>query len=198
MLAEDTAGFTSMALGQGNPDDNLFVKFYTHPRENQAKSKEEGRPIFEDVPYVEIRSPGDKDNIVRKPVTQKIKERFPRHWQAFEVRSEEILIEGTPLTEWPGVTRSQAEELKFFNVYTVEQLATMADSNVQGRMGMTVLKEKAKAYLENADENALKQQLADSKKENEDLKGQMAELMARVNEIDPPKRRGRPPKVTED
>jgi hypothetical protein len=44
-----------------DPDNALVALFRNHAIENLAKSKEAGRPIYDDVEYCEIRAPGSKD-----------------------------------------------------------------------------------------------------------------------------------------
>ena len=63
-------------------------------------------------------------------------------------------VEGTPLAEWPIMSRSQVEELSFHNVKTVEQLVAMSDSLASQFMGMNGLKAKAKMWLEDSEETA--------------------------------------------
>ena len=172
-------------------DKSLLVKFYSKPREDKAKSLEEGRPIFVDVCYVDIRIAGSRTGHIARPATMADKARFPRHYQAFTNR-EEMPLEGTPLKEWAAITRSRVEELAFINVKTVEQLANMPDNNVAKLMGGNALKQKAKDWLETAKEKAgeLKfKQLADEMaEENDTLKEQLAkqgdmlaELTARLD-----------------
>ena len=153
-LAEADMSMTRIAEeGQDNRffgDEKLLVKFHIQPKQNQLKSDEEGRPIFEDCTYITIRVPGNKQSIIIRPIRAKDKVRFPKHWAAFDEHGTEELISGTPLDAWPALSRSQIEELKFFNIRTVEQLAGMNDSDSQGFMGMNSLKVKAGTYLEAA------------------------------------------------
>ncbi len=152
----------AMAIGQGNMrpgDETLLVRFYLRSLQNEQKSEEAGRPIFEDVEYISIRVPGNKNSSIERPIRKDDLERFPRHYQAFKNR-EEAVVEGTPLESWPGVTRSQVEELRFFNVHTVEQLAEISDSNAQNFMGIQLLRTRAKTFLEAAKENANNEKMA--------------------------------------
>ena len=200
MLAEADMGITSMAMDSSQnsrfaADNVLLVKFFDHPKLNQSRSAEEGRPIYEEIPYIQIMQPGNKDNIIQRPATDMDKHRFAEHFNRYKARASEDHLEGTLLESWPGVTRSQCEELRFFNVRTVEQLACMSDSNSQGMMGINLLKQKAAAYLEDADANAAKQALADQKTKNEELMAMIAELSAKVDaqEEAPKKRKRRTP-----
>lgn len=197
---EAEMGLTQMAFegatGRHKDDSSLLVKFYNHPKMDSVRSKEEGRPIYKEVPYIQIMTPGNKDSIIVRPATDMDKRRFPEHFRKFQARSTEDHVEGTRLEEWPAVTRSQVEELKFFNIQTVEQLAGAPDSNIQGIMGVGLLKQKAKTYLEASGTQKAAEELRQARDEIENLKAVVAELAAKVPEDDEaaPKRRGRPPK----
>jgi hypothetical protein len=191
MIGEADMSITNMAMGTENmggqnPDDSLLVKFFIEPLKNEAKSKEEGRPIFEDAEWISIRIPGSRDE-VRRPVRLGDIDRFPRHYQKFKLREEQTATEGTLLSEWAGATRSQVEELKFFNVLTVEQLAGMPDNKAMSIRGMITLKEQAKAFLENAKENSAALALEEANEKIQAQDEQIAQLMARLDAIEAPK-----------
>ncbi len=169
-------------------DGKLFVTFFKHPREDKAASLKEGRPIYKDDDYVRIMVPGDKDSIVVRPARTLDKQRFAKQFAAYEAGEKEYL-DGMPLKAWPMVSRGQVEELKYFGCHTVEQLADLADIHVQKFMGMGTLKDKAKAYIQAAKENAPIIQLNAALEERdseisalheavEDLKTIVAELQA--------------------
>lgn len=185
MLGEADQGLTQQALGANQPnpryqgDENLFVQFHFQPVKDKEKSLEEGRDIYVDKDYVTVMIPGDKDNVIIRPIQDSDKERFPRQWAAFKNREDQP-VEGTPLSEWPGISRSHVEELKFFNVFTVEALAAMPDSAVGKFMGVGVLKEKAKAYVDASKGNAPMDKL---RAENEQLKDQMAAMQDQIEQL---------------
>jgi predicted MPP superfamily phosphohydrolase len=89
--------------------------------------------------------------------------------------------EGTPLEEVPFLTVSQIAELKGLNVYTLEQLAGIADTHSRHFMGFNSMKQKAVAYLESAKSaapiTAMKLELEKRDAEIEVLKQQVAKLM---------------------
>lgn len=186
MLEEADYSVTDMALGRtgaNEADKVLAVRFFRHPVRDAEKSEAEGRPIFTEKDYVEISIPGNKDHIVCHPVSEKDKMRFPEHWRLYTARVSQEVVQGTPLEEWPGITRGQVEELRFLNVRTVEQLAAVSDANGQRIMGINSLKDKAKAYLEQA-----KGQSA----EMDALKAQNADLMARLERLEQAGQTGAP------
>ncbi len=182
----DVASFEQSA--QTDEDKKLLVKFFIKAKQDQAKTLEEGHPIFRDVEYIDIKIPGDRTGGACRPATPRDKQRFPKHYEMFKQRTETPL-EGTPLSEWPLVTRSQVEEFAFHNIKTVEHLAGMADSNTINFMGMGTLKAKAVKWLEKAGEEAkvhqLTEQLAERDERIDRLENQMKELLAATAVADP-------------
>lgn len=171
----------AVGMAQGG-DEHLAVKFFIEPLKNEARSAQEGRPIFEDVEWISIMAPGSR-NEVRRPSRPGDVERFPQHYARFKAREEQEVLDGTPLTEWTGITRSQAEELKFWNIRTVEQLAACSDQNTQNFKGLVTLKQSAQQYLDAASGNDEKY---------EELIAMNKALMARIEELEAkPKRKRR-------
>jgi hypothetical protein len=160
--------------------EKLFVRFGLHPRHDEAKSLEEGRPIFEEVEYVEIMVPGDKSNTIHRPVTAADRNRFRAQYQAWKSGADQDAATGTPLSAWPAVTSAQVAELAHFNCRTVEQLATMSDSNLQGVGPILALRQKARDFIEAAKGTAPVQKL---RAENDELKGRMSAMQAQLDAL---------------
>jgi len=182
-----TADFDHNSFTQGREaeaDAALMVKFFMREKEDSDATNEAGRPIYKDREYVEIRVPGKRDPLVCRPATPADKNRFPRHYDMFK-RRVEAPTEGTPLAEWPQISRSMAEELSFLQVKTVEQFVQMSDgdaSNIRGGMG---LKEKAKEFLKYSDKTklisekqALETRLAEQEAEMAEMRAMMQEMKA--------------------
>lgn len=131
-------------------DKKLHVQFHYHPHLNQQKSAEQARPIYDDRVYVMIMVPGDKDSIVHRAAWQKDFDRFPDQYSKFLNKQDQTYGSGTPLKVIPWLSGSQIKELEFFNCFTVEQLANMADAHAAKFMGLQSLKAKAKDFLEAA------------------------------------------------
>lgn len=169
-------------------DENLYVKFFTQPLENREKSLEEGRPIYEDAEFISIMVPGDKDNIVVRTIRPEDLTRFPRHYAAYKNNQEE-LNEGTPLERWGFITMAQAEELKFFHISTVEQLANVSDSNAQKFMGIQLLKKRAQEFIEASKGDAptlqLQEKLSKSDAKINELEIIVLALQKRLTKLDP-------------
>lgn len=179
-------------------DEALLVKFLIKPRLDEDESNKQGRPIYRDVEYVDIRVPGSPDNVCR-PATARDKERFPRHYAAFKNRVSDVeYVEGTLLAEWPMVNRSQVEELAFFGIKTVEQLAACSDANGQALMGFNGLKQKANEWLAAAKEGAalleMRAELKRRDAEIAELRG-MVESMQKLNNKSPGRKKKAAPPV---
>ena len=115
-------------------DKNLMVKMFTKEVQNKLESETQGRAIFKEKVYIEIRIAGQRDAQACRPITHADKQRFPAHWDAYQKRVEPP-TEGTPLSQWAVISRVQAEELAFISIKTVEQLSTVIDSNIQNFRG---------------------------------------------------------------
>jgi hypothetical protein len=143
-------------------DETLLVKFFIDAVKDEKESRAAGRPIFKDAEWIDIRIPGNRDNVVIRPVRADDIQRFPRHYDAFKRRigGEEGMV-GTPLAAWgwPGMTRARIEEMKYFNVRTVENIAGMADGLGQKIMGFQAMKTAAKEYLASSSSRAPMMQL---------------------------------------
>jgi len=193
-LAEAEIGVTGMAMDQGRDrsegDAQLMVRFFMHPKKDGPASKAAGRDIFKEREYIQILVPGNKESINIRPATKIDIDRFPEHYRRFKARqSEEEGIEGTLLEQWPGVNRSQAEELKFLKIFTVEQLASVSDANAQQVMGINTLRTRAKAFLEASSKQAAADEALRLQEENDQLKANMAEMMERLEALEKPKKR---------
>lgn len=158
----------------------IFPKFFMKPVQNHAKSAEEGRPIFEDVEFIEIMIAGDAKSQVESKVSQKHIDRWPREYEAFK-NGLEATVTGTPITEWPAITASRAAELKALKIFTVEALAEIPDTAIQ-RIGMggRDLVTKAKAYIEAAKDGAAVERYA---KDNESLRNEVDMLKEQLKEL---------------
>lgn len=183
-----TADFDHRMFEHGNQegDKSLLVKFFSKAVQNKQRSLEEGRPIFQDLEYVDIRTVGSRNGHVCRPARDADRQRFPDHYRAYKNRVE-APIDGTPLVEWSLMTRAQAEEMGFFNVKTVEQLAAMADNVAQKFMGINELRQKAKDWVQKAKEDApalkLAEELRVRDEENAELRTKVEELAATVQTL---------------
>lgn len=160
-------------------DEKLYVQFYMGSLYSAEKSTAAGHPVFDSVPFVKIKVPGDKNTLIDTVVNNQHKLRFARMWAQFE-QTQTTTLSGMPLRDWPGITRAQAEELYHLNIATVEQLASVADVYGQRIMGFHDLKRKAQTYLQSAKDTALANKLAD---ENAALRSNVSRLEGEVKRL---------------
>lgn len=131
---------------------------------------------------VEIVIIGDPNTIVKKVAPEHVRT-FPREWEAYQSGQTEIKVEGTPLTEVPGVDRNLALALKLKGVRTAEELAALDEAAATG-LGMNM-----RTFVSSA-KNLVKI------KQYEKQEAAQAAMLAAVEEDKP--RRGRPPKAIEE
>jgi len=145
----DVEDFESRDRGK----EKNYVRFYIKAKEDPEKSASEGRPIYVDREYIEIRAPGNQTNIVDRPVSDKDKQDYRRAYAMFKAGDAEQVI-GTPLSEVTWITRSQVEELSYWRVRTLEQLAAVGDDVCSRHPGLTTLKNKAIQFVAKSEANA--------------------------------------------
>jgi hypothetical protein len=141
-------------------DARLAVQFYKKSLKQEDASNEAGRPIFKEFDFVRIMVPGDNLTEIDTYAQESHKMRFPRQWAHYQnqVTNHQDII-GTPLEQWPQITRSQADELRGLKFHTVEAIAECSDQQLQ-RIGMVAgmsphsFRLKAKAFLNLANDSA--------------------------------------------
>ena len=173
-------------------DARLAVQFYKKSVKQDIASDEAGRPIFKEFDFVRIMIPGDNLTEIDTYAQESHKQRFPRQWAHYQnqVSSHEDII-GTPIDQWPQVTRSQAEELRGLKFHTVESIADCSDQQLQ-RIGMVAgmspynFRLKAKAFLNLANNSAevahREAELQALKAENDKIKAETDAKLAAMQE----------------
>lgn len=170
---------------------HLHIEFYNDTKENPARSREEGRPIFEDVEMVKIQIVGDPKNTLISPAHYASKrhpetgepwtyaEQYPEHYRYFKDNSDQQRAAGTPLAEVPWLTASQRAELKALKIHTVDGLA-MLDGAALARLGMggRDLKNKAVAWLDAAAGHAVESRMAEELAARDAVIASMQEQLA--------------------
>ncbi len=140
-----------MSDNPNNPfagDDRLWVRFEMVPVEDPVKTAEAGRLISIDTPHIEIRTPGDRDNVLYRAVTELDKQRFKKRFDEWLKTQTDEPTEGTPLAEVPIFKRREVEECRYMNIYTLEQLAQLSDAHVKKDRGLHGYRERARGYLD--------------------------------------------------
>jgi hypothetical protein len=201
---------------ESNADSRLQVRFYKRPVQQEQETIDAGRPIYKEFDFVHICVAGDTLTEIDTYALASHKQRFPIQWANYmnRVGANDQEVIGTPVSEWPLVSKSQAEELRAMKFHTVESIANASDQQLQ-RMGMAAgmspysFRDKAKAFLNLATSsaetdkreqeiNSLKEELAKKELENAKIKAetdaklaqmqeQMATILAAVGEKKPRK-----------
>lgn len=134
-------------------DTAFNVRFYYKALENKYQSELQGRPIFDEVEFVEIRNPGDNWSVISRKVNKESVGgnapdhlRWPEQYRAFKA-GEEAPISGTPLTEWQLLPRTRAEELKLRGIKTLEQLASLPEHAARDLIDGVRLRDEASKHL---------------------------------------------------
>ncbi len=161
-------------------EDKMFVEFYSDAIELKFQSEQEGRPVYQEVPFVKIMIPGDPNNIIERVASKEDQMKYPKAWARFQNSESQGQI-GTPLEQWPQINRAQVKEAKYYEVHTVEAMAGLSDTHCMNMgMGFMELRTKAQAYLAAAkDSAAVTAQAA----ENETLKSMIADLQAQIKDL---------------
>lgn len=157
----------------GAQPSRLLVKWRWEPKQNKEKSKAEGRPVFEDAPWITIRIPGDPTFAIDHFASPEEMDQHAASFEAFRRKESSEGIVGTRLEEWPQISRSMVEELKHFSIRTVEQLAALTDSNTRNVPRGMDLRERAKAFLAAAKASA---PVAELQEKNRDLEARLAAM----------------------
>ncbi len=129
----------------------VVPEFFMESVHNPDRSAKEGRAVFDDVEHVRVTILGDRNSSGASfVVTDKYRKRWPDHYAAFQ-RGEVLAKSGTPLEQWPMMTKSRVLELKAVDIDNVEALAAVTDTNL-GIIGLggRELREQAKAFLDAA------------------------------------------------
>lgn len=165
---------------------NLNLRFFIEPVQNQAKTLEAGRPIYDQVEMVAINVPGSKDEVVKK-VNDDVKAKFGPQYARWK-QTQEQPVDGTPLSMVPWLNAAQVREMQAINIKTLEQLASLSDTAVQKiGMGGQELRRKAQEYMKsaagNADTQKLTERLAFLEAENKRLKDAVTQVNARYEAL---------------
>jgi len=132
---------------------------------NRAASEKEGRAIYLDLERVRIQVAGDQFSAAVHPVDVPIwgqdtaKDRFPDEYERWR-RKEHVQINGTPLAKWPLATPSFIKEMEFMSIFSVDDLASVADVHLDRIADGRQWRDRAAAWLRSAKDGAAAAQYA--------------------------------------
>lgn len=178
-------GYGMAASGPG--DERLIVLFYNKSVLNVAKSKAEGKRIYESREFIKIQQPGETLNIVDRPVLDGDKQRFPRQWDRFAQGKTQV-PDGIPLTLLFPSQPNISDMLAGYQVHTVEQLANLSGHAIATiGMGCQDWVNKAAKYLEQAqkgvDFHRFEKAIEEKDRQIATLQRQVAEMSRQVNKV---------------
>ena len=174
------------------------VVFRNNATPNEAKTKEAGRPIYDDMEVCDIFFPGmvkervptcraldqadwTDDPIMgtRRPRTYM--EKYQEEYQAFKAGAAQT-ASGTPIDELPFLTEGKRLELKHgLKIFTAEQLASLDGLGLKALgVGGRDLRDRAIAYLQAASEGADAAHLRDALADRD---AQLAAMQAQINAL---------------
>jgi hypothetical protein len=166
-------------------DRALRVRFFLEPFKDEEASANEGRPIFKSVEMVEIRIPGNKDNVVVQRVSKMDpdpRERFPAQYAKFKGGDPQQHV-GTMLRKWGILDEAEALSYEAVGIFTVEQLAGMTDAACKQYRGSLGDRQKAQDWLDTAKGAA---PVAAARAEVARLREELAALREQLGEITRP------------
>lgn len=168
-------------------DKHLVVIFYMKSVPNPLKSAAAGVRFHDAVPYVRIHAPGERDQIIDRPVKDEDKVRFAARWREFEAGREQV-SDGIPIDMLFPTHPQIADNLRSYGVHTVEQCANMSAHALDSiGMGAQDYKNRAKDYMEAASAGAnyhkFTTEMDALRRENARLKADIATLSAQFGAV---------------
>jgi len=144
---------------------------------------ETGLPLYKQTEMVELLVPGSRD-IPDKRVTPAIKEQFRAEYDAWKKAgaNADMAGMGVPLTHWPQIPAGLAAGLAHANIFTVEQLGGLSDTqcNIRGTIGLRKYRDMAATFI---DQSKAAAPIAVLSAENELLKNRLALLEKQVEQV---------------
>lgn len=164
---------------EGAPPGGVYPRFYMEAVQDELASANAGHACYREEERVEIILPGNPLTCPVHRVNDEHRFRWAREYAAFK-EGIEAAPDGIPIEEWPILNRAQVMELRALKIRTVEQMSQLPDTATQRAMGLAQLREKARAFLDDAAAIALTERVT---KENDTLRNQVSTLTRQVEEL---------------
>ena len=129
----------------------------------------------DDTDHVEIKIPGDERTVIDRQPSEYDKMRFARQWAFYNGTGDEFAGQ-TRIETVAWIDPGNAREMRRWNIQTVEQLAAMSDSQIDGANMLGLLGFRARAQ----------QHLAEQQKSSafDEVKAENAALQARLSALE--------------
>jgi hypothetical protein len=147
--------------------------FFMEPTLDEKASAEQGRAVYKEMEIVHLHIAGDSCSIHATLVDDVIKQRFPEQYKHWKQTNQGHHVSGTPLKMWPPATPIQIKELEAIHVYSVEDLASIADVHINRIPDGRLWRDKAAAWLRVASDSVAAQKMQEV---NDALQAQIDEL----------------------
>ena len=201
-----------MRIPDTSPQGSVNVRFFMHTTRNEAKTKAEGRPIYDEIEVCELSFPGNKTTVHVAPANDicewaETSDEYgmSREEITYAMKYNDVYLKfkagdvagmgGTPLEELPFLSQGKRLELKALKVHSAETLAGL-DGNALKMLGQggRDMKVQAQAYLDSAMKNASATQLHEALSSRDD---KIAKLEAALKELSADKITGKPTKKSD-
>lgn len=127
--------------------------FFVEAVLDEAATEREGMTRYVDKERVRIHIVGDS-TAATHPVDAGIIARFRDQYEAWKRKESGSHIVGMPLSKWPMSTPGMMRELEALNIFSVEDVASVSDGNIQNLTNGRAIREKAIAWLKSATDGA--------------------------------------------
>ena len=143
-----------------------------------------GLPMYRTIELVDLHVPGDQKSVPTKKVNDAIRAEYAVEYQAWKKSGDADGFTGVglPLTHWPQLPREIAAGLAHANVFTVEQLANLSDTQCQirGSLGIRKFRDMALAFV---DASKAAAPIAAMASENELLRQRVLLVESQLNQM---------------
>jgi hypothetical protein len=170
--------------------EGTIIEFFDHDVEHGIKTREAGYPVYISKLHIRHRFPGQMHPMERL-AEEKDKRAYPDAWARYQ-NKEKLEQTGLPLYKWghPRFSEKRVELYNRFNIFTVEQLASVDPGRLSevDPEGLNLQKD-AKEFFANAEKNKststseLERRLAVLEAQLAQRDEQMAEFSSRLGSI---------------
>jgi hypothetical protein len=165
--------------GQGIPtraNTGVMPRFKVENVSTGQIDPETGLPQYRQMEMVELHIPGDVKSVPSHRVNDAIRKQYAPEYEAWKRSGKQVSDlagVGLPLVHWPQLPAQIAASLAHANVFTVEHLAGLSDTQCQinGAIGIRKWRDMAAAFVEKSSAAA---PIANLTREVEALKAAMA------------------------
>ena len=193
-MKAETASWTNESFLE-DAGGKLVVFFHAQQVQSTYRSKIENRPVFVEKIFITKIVPGDNKLIIDRPMRDEDMEEFPREWALWQQKRQNT-VPGTPIESWIAISDTQKAEFKALNIFTIEQFASLPDSNASKIMGFNELRDKAKAFVSAAQDAELMAKLrAETDAKLASQEAEIERLRAMIMDLDKKRGPGRPRKT---